>query len=258
MAAAILAGWVALPLFTWAAAAGGALFGMPVFVTALPALDDVALRLIVPALVIGFVALRQYDPLLRRAAAIAGLLLAVVSLHVAFKQLFAIDGAARFTAFGMAERTAWELLLAGAAVALWRRMPRVAQGLGAASLAHFLLFTGLLHDPLWARQAVGEWPLFNWLLPAYALAFALVRQARKIALPAQAGRAVEWLKMALILLFAASELRQLAHGSLLSPGRVYEGEDILRSILLIALAGGFLRHGIQTRRRATGGSPRWC
>ena len=243
-AAAILGGWVVLPLFTWAAAAGGAVFGLPVFVTALPPLADVALRLLVPALVIGFLALRQHDPLLRRSAAIGGAVLAFVSLHVAFKQVFAIDGHARFVALGMAERTAWELLLAAGALALWRRAPRIAQGLAAASLAHFVAFTALLHDPLWTRQAVGEWPLLNWLLPAYALAFALLRQAGRIGLPAWAERSRGWVQMALVTLFAAAQLRQLAHGSLLVAGRVSEGEDIARSVLLIALAGGFLRHGI--------------
>lgn len=248
-ATVLLAGWVLLPLFTWLATAGGAVFGQPVFVTTLPGLSDVVLRLIVPALVIGLVALRLREPLPRRIAAAAGAALAFVSLHVAFKQVFAIDGTARFVALGMAERTVWELLLAGGAVALRRRMPRVAQGLAAASLAHFVVFTGLLHDPLWARQAVGAWPLLNWLLPAYGLAFALTMWAARTALPAAAERVRGWLQMALVVLFAASELRQLAHGSLLVMGRVYEGEDIARSILMIALAGGFLRHGIRAAAR---------
>lgn len=244
-AAAILAGWVAVPLFAWLAAGGGALFGLPMLVTALPALDDTLTRLLVPAFVAGVVALRQHDPLLRRVAAVVGAVLAAVALHTAFKHVLDIRDAATFVRLGLAERTAWELLLAGgAAAAAWRRMPRAARGLAAASLAHVLAFTGVLHDPLWSRQAVGAWPVFNLLLPAYALAFALTWQARRLDLPAAAERVRGWVQMALILLFAASELRQLAHGTLLVGGGVGEGEDILRSVLPIALAGGFLRHGI--------------
>ena len=151
----------------------------------------------------------------------------------------------RFFALGLSERTTWELLLTGGAVALRRRFPRLAQGLAAASFAHFAWFTGLLHDPLWSRQAVGAWPLVNWLLPAYASAFGLLWLAGYAGLPPRALRMREWVWMALTVLFAFSELRQFAHGSILAGGYVYDGEDIARSVLLIALAGGFLRHGIR-------------
>lgn len=248
-AMAILAGWVVLPLFTWLAAGGAALFGQPVYVSALPGLADALLRLIVPALVLGVVALRLHDAPLRRIAASAGLVLAFVSLHIAFKHVFAIDDSARFVALGMGERTLWEGLLAGGAFAAWRRTPRLARGLAAASFAHFTVFTALLHDPLWAMQAVGGWPVANLLLPAFALAYALVHVAGRVGLPAATARSREWVKMALILLFAASELRQLAHGSLLATVGVSESEDIARSVLLIALAGGFLYHGIRSASR---------
>lgn len=55
--------------------------------------------------------------------------------------------------------------------------------------------------------------------------------------------------MALILLFAASALRQLFHGSLLALGGVTQAEDICRSLLAIALAIGFLQWGIRRAER---------
>jgi uncharacterized membrane protein len=60
---------------------------------------------------------------------------------------------------------------------------------------------------------------------------------------------VQVLQMALVVLFAFSELRQLFHGTLLSAPGLPVGEDILRSILAIALAIGFLLWGIARQQR---------
>ena len=89
------------------------------------------------------------------------------------------------------------------------------------------------------------------ILPAYALAIGLVMTAkRKLpALPDAACRALDIVEMVLLALFAFSELRQIFHGtSLVSPG-VTMAEDILRSILAIALAIGFLLWGITRQQR---------
>ncbi len=246
-ATALTAGWACAPFATWLAAGGGAILGTPMLVGALPKLDDTALRLALPALAAGLVGWRR--PEMRRIAVTIGAVLAGVVLHIGFKQILAIDNAKDFTRLGMAERTLWEMLLAGAAVALWTRMSLIGRVLAATSVAHFGWFTLMLHNPLWSLQSVGPWPVANLLLPAFATAFALTSRARGAPLAPWAVRAREWVQMTLILAFAAATLRHAFHGSLLSVGAVGEGEDIARSVLLIALGIGFLRHGISAAAR---------
>jgi uncharacterized membrane protein len=55
--------------------------------------------------------------------------------------------------------------------------------------------------------------------------------------------------MILIVLFAFSELRQIFHGTLLTAAGLLIAEDILRSILAIGLAIGFLLWGIRRQQR---------
>ena len=248
-AAALVAGWAAVPLFTWLVAAGGALFGVPLLVSALPPLDDMMLRLAIPAVVAAFVAWRMTAPVARQIAFIGTAGLATVSVHIGFKHLFGIADADAFIRLGMAERTVWEMLLAGAAIALWQRRPLVGHLLAAASVAHFAWFTLLLHDPLWTLQAVGRWSVANLLLPAFGTAFALLWYARRLPLAAWAFRVREWAQMVLILTFAAATLRQAFHGSILPDGPLGGTENIARSVLLIALSAGFLRHGIRAGLR---------
>ncbi|URW75488.1 DUF2339 domain-containing protein [Sphingomonas donggukensis] len=248
-AGAIAVAWAIVPLGQWIAASGGAVFGVPTLVTALPSIADALLRLGIPALAVAVVALRQPDPSIATPARIAVALLGVVVAHIAYKQLFAIADTTAFVRLGLAERTLWEAALATAAFAAWPRWPRVAKAFAATSLAHFALFTGLLHNPLWAVQAVGGWPLANLLLPAYATAFAVTLFGARLALPPVAERLRGGVQMALVLLFVASTLRQFAHGSILAVGPVGAGEDILRSVALIAVAVAFLRHGIVAEGR---------
>lgn len=186
-AAALAIAWAAWPFALWLAVAGGALIGVPLFVTALPSLSDVALRLVLPALAVAVVGWRSGDALARRIAWSGSALVAGIALHVAYKQLFAIASFEAFVARGMAERTGWEALLAAAAFACHRRAPRVALAFGAAALFHFAWFTGLLHNPLWSAQAVGDVPVANLLLPAYGIAFAGLGVARMAERPGVAG-----------------------------------------------------------------------
>ena len=251
--AGVLAGsWAAWPLVEWLAGAGGALVGVPLFVTALPSAADTATRLLAPTIAAALMFWR-YRPTERplRLSWLATLgLLGGATAHIAYKHLFAIPDTAAFIRLGMAERTLWEALLAVAAVALHKRAPNAAAALGAAALAHLAWFTLILHDPLWSEQAVGALPVVNLLLPAYALGFALLWAAGKGAsLPPIADRARDWAQMALVLLFATSELRQLTHGSFLAHGDVGEAEDIARSVLAIAVAIGFLQWGIRRSSR---------
>jgi uncharacterized membrane protein len=178
--------------------------------------------------------------------------MAAIGVHSVYKLLFAIGSDQAFIAFGLAERTLWEMLLLGAAALCWRLGQRLAclLFLGAAA-AHFVWYSLLLHNPLWAAQAVAPWPVLNLVLAAYAVPAALLLAAR------HQPDLTEWIPerivsvcwMALILLFAATMLRQLFHGTLLVEPGLGQMEDIARSILAIALAIGFLLWGIRNADR---------
>lgn len=236
------AGWALQPIGTWLAGAGGALVSEPFFVTALPAPIEVAVRIVAPMAALVLLLWRGALPAREREiGAIVATLLGTIVLHVAWKHGFAIDSDARFVRFGLAERTLWEMLLAGAAWLAWRAgARRVAEGLGAAALLHFGWFTVLVHNPLWALQAVGP-----WLVPAYATALLLLDWSARAVPGAMADRARDWARMALIVLLAGSLLRQAFHGSLLAVGPTIQSEDICRSLLAILLAIGFLQWGIR-------------
>ena len=157
-----------------------------------------------------------------------------------------------FVRLGLAERLVWEAALAALALLAYRfGRGGIALLVAGAALAHEVFYTLLRHNPLWADQAVGGWPVINLLLPVYALAIGLVMVAKRKMpeLPDQARRALDIVQMVLLALFVFSELRQIFHGTLLvSPGLPMP-EDILRSILAIALAIGFLLWGIRRQQR---------
>jgi uncharacterized membrane protein len=123
--------------------------------------------------------------------------------------------------------------------------------LAGAAAAHETLYTLLIHNPLYAPQSVGSWPILNLLLPAYGLALGLTIAGKRMVRPIseQLARGLEALQMVLVVLFAFSELRQLFHGTYLTAPGLPVAEDILRSILAIALAIGFLLWGIASRQR---------
>lgn len=245
-AALLSALWALQPLAAWLAAAGGSLAGIPFLVTQLPELSDVAIRVVAPTL--GLILLLRRGGLpdrVRRIAGIVAVLLVLIVLHTGWKHLFAIDSQGAFIAYGMAERTLWEMLLVAAALLAWRAgARRLAAGLGLAGLVHFAWFTMLAHNPLWALQDAGA-----WLVPAYAMAFFAIWRSARILPGMVAERVRDGARMALILLLAASLLRQAFHGSLLSVGPTLPMEDIGRSLLAILLAIGFLQWGIRRPSR---------
>lgn len=243
----LAAAWALLPLGEWLGGAGLALAGVPIEVGGLPSVEDALLRLALPALAL-LAALRTGDAWRRPALVAAGLLGGVVA-HTLYKQLFAIDTPEAFVAYGMAERTVWQALLAVAALVAYRRAPAVAQVLGVASLMHFGWFTAVLHNPLWTAQAVGAWPVANLVTAAYGTALLLLVAAARLPLAPGLARARHWAVMTVVVLFGASTLRQLAHGSLLDAAPVGDGENIVWSLLGIGLAVGFLRHGIAVASR---------
>ncbi|MEZ0242182.1 MAG: DUF2339 domain-containing protein, partial [Sphingomonas sp.] len=245
-AAALSLLWALEPLRIWLTAGGFALVGVPVYVTALPELSPLAIRIALPVLALILLLWRKPLPERVRIPAIAAAaLLATITVHVLWKQLFAIADLDAFAARGLAERTLWEMLLLGAAMLAWRLgAKRIATGLGAASLLHLAWFSLGLHNPLWDMQAVGP-----WLVPAYGTGFGLIWLSRYVTDDPAAARARGGAQIALILFFALSALSQFFHGNYLMSGEVSQSEDIGRSLLAIGIAIGFLQWGIRTSAR---------
>ena len=251
----IVIGWAFDPVLYWLTGAFSSILADPMFVTSVPAVDDALIKLLIPAALIG-ASLRLARMRLQDRewifAASAGTALAAIAAHSLYKQLFAIGSPEAFVAFGLAERTLWEALLLGSAAALWRfgqgRAGAIVLGV---AFAHSAFYTLLLHDPLWSSQAVGALPLLNLLPLTYAVPVAVILIADRTPqireLIPERTFTLWW--MALVILFAASMLRQFFHGSLLVEPGLGQAEDIARSILAIALAIGFLLWGIRTQQR---------
>lgn len=244
-AAAIAVGWTLAPLLGWGARCFAALLGEPVLVTMLPSMSDTALRIVPAALALALVAWTSR----RRELLIVAAILGAAVLHIAFKQLFALQTPEDFIALGLAERTVWKALIGLAAMLIGQRAAAAARALGIASLAHFGWFTLVLHNPLWAAQAVGSLPVANLLLPAYGMALLLLYAAVRHPLGLREERERRWAVMAVITLFGLSTIRQLAHGTRLDIGAVGDAENIAYSLAGVVLALGFLRYGIQRSER---------
>ena len=244
-AGAIALGWAAEPVSSWCFFAGHALVGNPAWVDMAPTLHDIVTRLLPPAVAAVLVVWRlPLDVRVRRGTRALAAALATIAAHVAWKHVFAIGDQQDFVAHALAERTCWELLLAAVAAAAWRLGQRgVATGLGVASFAHFVWFTLLLHNPLLVDQAGPA-----WLIPAYGCGFALLwwsDRAAPTAWPVARPRGLAM--MVLILLFAWTALRWIAHGADLAGPGVSSAEDIARSVLALAFATAFLIGGIRAR-----------
>lgn len=253
--AVLCLGWAALPLAVWSSNAFLSLSGvpMPVDAAGLPA-DQLLLRLLVPAVLFGS-ALWWIRDRLPRWLLLAGLgaigLVGGVAVHCFYRFGFAAAAGQDFVATGIAQRLVWEaLLIGGGWLAMRRGAMMLARPLILAGTAHILCYGLLCHNPLWATQAVGAWPLVNLLAPLFLLAWFSLNQIERLfpAAPALVGRGVQMLTMLLVAGFAWAMLRQLFHGSLLDEAGVTPTENILRSILILALAIGFLLWGIRTGR----------
>jgi uncharacterized membrane protein len=255
MLVALVVAWALAPLAHWSGAALLSITGAPVFVTDLPTAETAFLRLLLPALLIAislWLARNRVLDQARHAAAVICGSMAGAAAHILFKQLLALDSETAFVARGLVERSLWEALLLGCATAAWSVSDRfvaarpAARALCAAALAHCAYYSILFHNPLWAEQAVGAVSLFNLLLIAYGLPLAAIwciqRYEPAFAMDWRPARDVA--QMGLVLLVAFSLLRQLFHGSILVVPGVTDAEDILRSVLAIALAIAFLVQGI--------------
>ncbi|MFM6853679.1 MAG: DUF2339 domain-containing protein, partial [Sphingopyxis sp.] len=182
--------------------------------------------------------------------------MALVAGHSLYRMAFAGAIGADFAQYGLAQRLVWDGLLMGAAVALWRRsiwavahhVPPVLVGVAA---GHALWYSLVLHNPLWAAQAVGPWPILNLLAPLFAiLPVALHLGARMRAdLAARLDVIRQPLLMVMVAAFAWASLRHAFHGAMLTQPGLPPAEDISRSLLGITLAVGYLLWGIRQQRR---------
>lgn len=254
--AAISLAWAAQPVAIWSGKALLSLGGLPMSIDggALGAAELVR-RLALPALLFGMPLWLIRDKLPRwllvSGLGIAGTI-GIVAVHALYRLGFAALAGSDFAATGIIQRLVWEGLLIGFGWLLWRRGIRIgAQALAVAGTAHAVFYGLVLHNPLWAEQAVGGWPLVNLLVPLFLLPSLGMRLvvARFAAAPGLVDRAVQILTMALVALFAWASLRQIFHGSLLVEPGVAPAENILRSLLILLLAIGFLLWGIRTQRR---------
>jgi uncharacterized membrane protein len=257
MFAALAGLWAFPPLGMWLSATLPSLSGAPVLVTALPEPGEAMRQLLVPALLIGAALWRhgrEQLPVILVTSFAWGLgVLTIMATHILFKQLFAIKDLTAFTTLGLSERTVWQALLIGAGAGVWilARRPLAGLALVGAGLAHGLAYTLALHNPLWAVQAVGPWPLVNLLAPAYAAIFAGLALLVPLA-PAyrqQVARGVDLARIVIIPLLVCSLLRQIFTGSVLAFHPVGPVETIGWSLLAVGLAIAYLLWGIRKASR---------
>lgn len=257
VAAALVLLWAGGPVLSWTGHALLSLAAVPMPAN-IPYLGLVAIgkQLLVPS-VLAASALWLLRPSLPRGAALAGTvaiaLLSLIGLHGLYRLGFAAAAGGDFAATGLAQRLVWAGLLVGAGALVWNfaRARLISAGLVVAGLLHTLYYSLLIHNPLWADQAVGPWPIANLLLPLFSLVPLGLWQLRRI-LPEQAvrfARPIELLDMTLIVTFAYATLHQAFHGSLLTAPGLGDLENILVSILALALAIGFLLWGIRAQKR---------
>lgn len=254
--------WAVWPLAVWAEAAVGAVFGIPALASDLPSMMTAAMR-ILPVLAAS-AALFRLAPTIHlqaRGPALAAIAaLGFIAAHVLFKQLFALGSWDQFAEQGLIERFVWQALLLAIAYALHRRgtkagageLAAAAQIIAGAAFAHFIWFTVLMHNPLWTRQWAGPWPIATWLVPAYATGIAALVLLRRWTIAARPIIAplCDTLLMALIALFALSELRGIFAGGWLTSVPMTQTENLLRSLLGIVLAIGFLLWGSRSAARS--------
>ncbi|MBD3729627.1 MAG: DUF2339 domain-containing protein, partial [Sphingomonadales bacterium] len=256
MALGIAALWALAPLGQWAASGLLALAGDPMLADAVPAWRDVLLKLAPFALAAGFAALHALEATSRRILLVPAALAGAALLHSLWKRVFAISTSEAFVQLGMAERTVWQGLLAASGLGLLARGRNGVQRLAGwalvlAALGHFTWFTLVLHNPLWDRQAVGAWPIANWLLPAYAIA-AVVLVAMRKWLGESWRRFAPALDIALMLLIAVFALSSVRHGftgAILVGAAPGQTETLLYSFTGILLAVGFLLWGARAHSR---------
>ncbi len=254
---AILVTWALIPVGLWTQGALLSVGGIPMVVTAaLFPLAVVLKQLLIPAVLLGLALWLSRNTLGQAyrilvtslAAALAG-----IAIHTLYRLGFAQVMGSDFITTGVAQRLVWEgvLILLGWVLSRRERARPFAIALAATGALHALWYGLILHNPLWAMQVVGALPIANLLVPLVAVPAAGVVLLRTL-LPAwrtMTERPVQLGAMVLVAGLAWGLLRQVFHGTLLALPGVYPTEDILRSILAIVLAVGFLLWGIRAQLR---------
>lgn len=253
--AALGLAWAALPVAAWALEALMSIAGQPMLL-ANPALavDQLLLRLLIPAAL--FAAplwlIRDRLPRWLLLAGLAGAgVVGGIAVHCLYRLGFAAVAGDDFVTTGVGQRVLWEaLLIGGGWLAMTRQWTGLARALVFAGTAHAVWYGLMLHNPLWREQAVGDWPVLNLLIPFFLLPWLGLKLIQRLFpnAPALLDRVVQVATMLLVAGFAWATLRQLFHGGLLLEPGVTATENILRSILILALAIGFLLWGIRQNR----------
>ncbi|RYD43877.1 MAG: DUF2339 domain-containing protein [Sphingomonadales bacterium] len=253
--AAVSVAWAALPIAIWSTKSSLSLVGIPMQLdAALLTVQPLLLRLLLPAFLFAIPIWLIRDALPRWVWIAALSLAAIVggiAVHSLYRLGFAVIAGGDFVTTGVLQRLIWEALLIGAGwFAMMRRLTGIARPLIVAGTAHALFYGLFLHNPLWSAQAIGGWPLVNLLAPLSLLPWlGLTRMPMLFAKASeQFDRAIQIATMLLVAGFAWATLRQLFHGSLLAQPGVTDAENILRSILILALALGFLLWGSRAKR----------
>jgi uncharacterized membrane protein len=131
----------------------------------------------------------------------------------------------------------------------FERLAWVFGGLGVAAIA---LVDVLLANPLFAHNAVGTTPVFNWLLYVYGLPMLLMAAfaylARGTRAEAVAGKVASYGGWLLAFVLISLEVRQFFHRGFLDSGRILERENYWYSAVwilfaLFLLAVGIMRKG---------------
>ncbi|MBX7527647.1 DUF2339 domain-containing protein [Qipengyuania vesicularis] len=242
--------WAIMPAGQWLEEALLSLAGEPMLASYLPPLRDMFGFVLPLAIALGAarVHIRNLSdrpvPLFWLAIPLAGIV-----AHSVFKQLFSLEGQPDFAVLGLAERTVWQGLLLAAGWCIWTKLRSapLASVPALAALVHFGWYTLLLHNPLWAHQAVGQVPIANLVLAAYGVAIAALLSLRKW-WPAW-RRAFDIAIMLLSLIGAISLLRQMFAGTFLDTLPMSQSEDLLRSLVGILLAIAFLLIGSAREER---------
>lgn len=223
-------------------ALGASLGGARVLLPMLPDAMTAGVVLLLPCLPLA-VALRGS---VRREWAAVVAAAGIAGGYVLAKQAFAIGDEAAFVTRGFAERaTITQALFLGALVAA-RRWPMAGRVLAVVALGRVIGLDLLIFDPVLVAQAVGHWPLVNWLVLHFALATSWAawwwaREERGrgwlIALVAVAGGGL------------ALAVRQAFHGRILNDPVLSRGELWSYSAAGLALAAVLLAAGARTADR---------
>lgn len=253
-------GWAMQPIVIWLVGAGGAVFAEPMLIAGDITWSMIGLQM-APLIVALSALLWKPSAFMAKRLPVIGVgvgAIAIIGVHAVYKQMFALNDLEQFVAMGVLERTMWQALLVGAGYAVMRFAADrqwakpVSTGLFITALAHFLLFSFGWHNPLWAEQAVGALPIANLLIPSYAAGIAAVLLLERAMPPVRFVQ--PWMYssilMVLISFLALSELRHVFAGSILISEPVMQTEDLLRSLLGIILAIGFLLWGARSSTQA--------